>query len=209
MTNPPSHIRVSVEETENGYIVQAGSAVARISRTILGYAVDADSQVLKEEYNLSPGVEKVRKSAHTAVQFSADPTDETRLILRTQRNFLLLSQAVEMVCGFIPKDFPRESDWKLLSSWRSDPQVPAEPDTIGEACVVTESGDESVSSDGVSEELGTTLSDIVQDVDEAESEYRSNSWKVIPNKSAEKILDKSAFEYHELLRYSDSASSTS
>ena len=55
MNDPPSQPSVSVEETEKGYIVRAGSAVARISRTTLGYAVDADSQVLKEEYNLSPG----------------------------------------------------------------------------------------------------------------------------------------------------------
>jgi hypothetical protein len=45
--------------------------------------------------------------------------------------------------------------------------------------------DESVSSDGVSEELGTTLSDIVAEVEDAvDAEYQSNSWRVIPNKSA-------------------------
>ena len=196
MTTPPSHPQVSVEETENGYIVHAGSAVATISKTILGYAVDADSQILKEEYDLSPLVTNTRKSARDLAQLSND-TDDTRLILRASRSFLFLSHAVEMICGFLPTHFPREDEWKLLSAWRSDPQVPAEPDTIGEACVVTESVDESVSSDGVSEELGTTFSDIVQDVDEAESEYQSNSWRVIPNKSAEKFLDKSAFEFHE------------
>ena len=198
MTNPPSHIRVSVEETENGYIVQAGSAVARISRTILGYAVDADSQVLKEEYNLSPGVEKVRKSAHTAVQFSADPTDETRLILRTQRNFLLLSQAVEMVCGFIPKDFPRESDWKLFSSWKNERDVVVEPEHAVASQIGETTTPAGVSSGEVQGEFGTTLQDIVSEVeDEVDAEYQSNSWRVIPNKSAEKFLDKSAFEFHE------------
>ena len=198
MTNPPSHIRVSVEETENGYIVQAGSAVARISRTILGYAVDADSQVLKEEYNLSPGVEKVRKSAHTAVQFSADPTDETRLILRTQRNFLLLSQAVEMVCGFPPKDFPRESDWKLLSAWKNERDVVVEPEHAVASQIGETTTPVGVSSGEVQGEFGTTLQDIVSEVEDAvDAEYQSNSWRVIPNKSAEKFLDKSAFEFHE------------
>lgn len=198
MTNPSSHIRVSVEETENGYIVQAGSAVARISRTILGYAVDADSQVLKEEYNLSPGVEKVRKSAHTAVQFSADPTDETRLILRTQRNFLLLSQAVEMVCGFPPKDFPRESDWKLLSAWKNERDVVVEPEHAVASQIGETTTPAGVSSGEVQEEFGTTLQDIVSEVEDAvDAEYQSNSWRVIPYKSAEKFLDKSAFEFHE------------
>ena len=198
MTNPPSHIRVSVEETENGYIVQAGSAVARISRTILGYAVDADSQVLKEEYNLSPGVEKVRKSAHTAVQFSADPTDETRLILRTQRNFLLLSQAVEMVCGFPPKDFPRESDWKLLSAWKNERDVVVEPEHAVASQIGETTTPAGVSSGEVQGEFGTTLQDIVSEVEDAvDAEYQSYSWRVIPNKSAEKFLDKSAFEFHE------------
>lgn len=49
MNDPPSHPSVSVEETENGYIVHAGSAVATISKTIAGYAVDVNSQVLKED----------------------------------------------------------------------------------------------------------------------------------------------------------------
>lgn len=79
MTNPPSHPQVSVEETENGYIVHAGSAVATISKTILGYAVDADSQILKEEYDLSPLVTNTRKSARDLAQLSND-TDDTRLI---------------------------------------------------------------------------------------------------------------------------------
>lgn len=198
MTNPPSHIRVSVEETENGYIVQAGSAVARISRTILGYAVAADSQVLKEEYNLSPGVEKVRKSAHIAVQFSADPTDETRLILRTQRNFLLLSQAVEMVCGFLPKDFPREDEWKLLSAWKNERDVVVEPEHAVASQIGETTTPVGISSGEVQGEFGTTLQDIVSEVeDTVDAEYQSNSWRVIPNKSAEKFLDKSAFEFHE------------
>ena len=198
MTPPPSQPPVSVEETENGYIVHAGSAVARISRTTLGYAVDADSQVLKEEYNLSPGVEKVRKSAHDAGQFSADPTDETRLILRTQRNFLLLSQAVEMVCGFIPKDFPRESDWKLLSAWKNERDVVVEPEHAVALQMDAHISPAGVSSGVVQEEFGTTLQDIVSEVEDAvDAEYQSYSWRVIPNKSAEKFLDKSAFEFHE------------
>ena len=196
MNDPPSNPSVSVEETENGYIVHAGSAVARISRTTLGYAVDADSQVLKEEYNLSPSVAQVRKSAHAAVQFSADPIDETRLILRTQRNFLLLSQAVEMVCGFPPKDFPRESDWKLLSAWKNERDVVVEPEhdvasQIGET--TTPAG---ISSGEVQGEFGTTLQDIVSEVeDEVDAEYQSNSWRVISKKSAVPPSQKGVGEY--------------
>ena len=128
MNNPPSQPSVSVEETENGYIVRAGSAVANISKNLVGYAVDANSQVLKEEYNLSPGVEKVRKSAHDAGQFSVDPTDDTRLILNTARSFIVLSQAVEMVCGCRLAGFPTEYEWKLCSSWESGPQNQAKPE---------------------------------------------------------------------------------
>jgi len=142
MNDPPSQPSVSVEETEKGYIVRAGSAVARISKTGLGYAVDADSQVLKKEYDLSPGVEKVRKSAHATVQFSEDPTDETRLILRATRSFLLLSQAVEMVCGFRPEHFPREIEWKSLTSWKSVPQIQAKPKLNDETGAVGESTDD-------------------------------------------------------------------
>jgi len=142
MNDPTSQPTVSVEETEKGYIVRAGSAVARISKTGLGYAVDADSQVLKKEYDLSPGVEKVRKSAHATVQFSEDPTDETRLILRATRSFLLLSQAVEMVCGFRPEHFPREIEWKSLTSWKSVPQIQAKPKLNDETGAVGESTDD-------------------------------------------------------------------
>lgn len=131
MTTPPSHPQVSVEETENGYIVHAGSAVATISKTILGYAVDADSQILKEEYDLSPLVTNTRKSAHDLAQLSND-TDDTRLILRASRSFLFLSHAVEMICGFLPENFPKENEWKLLSAWRSEPQVLTEPEIVDE-----------------------------------------------------------------------------
>lgn len=194
MTNPPSHIRVSVEETENGYIVQAGSAVARISRTPIGYAVDADSQILKEEYDLSPLVTNTRKSARDLAQLSND-TDDTRLILRASRSFLFLSHAVEMICGFLPTHFPREYEWKLLSAWKSEDYVIAEPERdIDSDFNVDNPLYEEITSNTL-DEFGTTISDIISE-GEGDSLYKSYSW-TINRGIAEKKLDKSALEYRE------------
>lgn len=132
----------------------------------MGYAVDANSQVLKEKHHLSPVVENVRKSAHDAMQFSADPDDDRRLILNTPRQFLLLSQAVEMICGFLPKKFPRETDWKSCSSWESEPKI-----------IKQETPENNVP---LSESLHLNNGESVSSL-----EINNNGWIIVPNVSVE------------------------